>query len=221
MSTLFTGQTRSMSSRGTVALEVIKHAILTGALLPGQSLVETELAQQLGVSKTPVREALKTLAGAGLVTMSEYKGASVRLVDTALMESVYDLRLLLEPEAVSRTVQRQTDLAPAAEALRRADEAADRADRSLANRDFHRALYAGCGNPLLVSTLDGLRDQTALISAAGWGRVPTWEREADEHREILRAAESGSAQEAATLLHDHMRCFVDRVKDAGGLEGGQ
>ncbi|MEU7864104.1 GntR family transcriptional regulator [Nonomuraea sp. NPDC049141] len=218
-SPVFAGQARSMSSRGTVALEVIKHAILTGALQPGQALVETELAQQLGVSKTPVREALKTLAGAGLVTMSEYKGASVRQVDTALMESVYDLRLLLEPEALSRTVQRGTDLTPAAEALHRADEAADRADRSLANRDFHRALYAGCGNPLLVSTLDALRDQTALISAAAWVRVPTWESEAEEHRRILQAAQSGSAPEAAALLRDHMSCFVDRVKDSGGLEG--
>ncbi|TYB52974.1 GntR family transcriptional regulator [Nonomuraea sp. PA05] len=220
-SPVFSGQPRSLSSRGTVVLEAIKHAILTGALPPGRQLVETELAQQLGVSKTPVREALKTLAGAGLVTMSEYKGATVRTVDDALMEWVYDLRLLLEPEAVSRTVERGADLAPAAEALRRADTAADsasdRADRSLANRDFHRALYAGCGNPLLVSTLDSLRDQTALISAAAWERVPTWEAEAEEHREILRAAQAGSAAEAAELLRAHVCGFVERVRRSGGL----
>ncbi|MFC4009344.1 GntR family transcriptional regulator [Nonomuraea purpurea] len=219
-SPVFAGQPRSMSSRGTVVLEAIKHAILTGALQPGQPLVETDLAQQLGVSKTPVREALKTLAGAGLVTMSEYKGASVRTVDTALMESVYDLRVLLEPEALSRTVRLGADLTPAAEALRSADAAPDRAGRSLANRDFHRTLYAGCGNPLLVSTLDSLRDQTALISAAAWDRVPTWEREAEEHREILRAAESGSADGAAHLLREHMCSFVQRVRDNGGLERG-
>ncbi|MFI6735457.1 GntR family transcriptional regulator [Nonomuraea sp. NPDC050451] len=216
-SPVFGGQPRSMSSRGTVVLEAIKHAILTGALQPGQPLVETDLAQQLGVSKTPVREALKTLAGAGLVTMSEYKGATVRTVDTALMESVYDLRVLLEPEAVARTVQRGADLTPAADALRRADEAADRADRSLANRDFHRALYAGCGNPLLVSTLDSLRDQTALISAAAWSRAATWEREAEEHRGILHAAQAGSPSQAADLLRDHICRFVERVHASGGL----
>ncbi|MFC5832696.1 GntR family transcriptional regulator [Nonomuraea insulae] len=216
-SPIFAGQPRSLSSRGTMVLEAIKHAILTGTLQPGQQLVETELAQQLGVSKTPVREALKTLAGAGLVTMSEYKGATVRTVDNALMEWVYDLRLLLEPEAVSRTVERGADLTPAAEALGRADTAADRADRSLANRDFHRALYAGCGNPLLVSSLDSLRDQTALISAAAWERVPTWEREADEHRDILKAAQSGSAAEAAGRLREHVCRFVERVRESGGL----
>ncbi|MEV1247238.1 FCD domain-containing protein [Nonomuraea sp. NPDC049750] len=66
------------------------------------------------------------------------------------------------------------------------------------------------------SHLGGLIER---ISAAAWGGVPTWEREAEEHRQILQAAQSGSATEAAALLHDHMRCFVDRVKDSGGLEG--
>ena len=58
----------------------------------------------LGVSKTPVREALKTLAGAGLVTMNPYKGAAVRVVDGEQARHVYDVRLLLEPEALARAV---------------------------------------------------------------------------------------------------------------------
>ena len=61
-------------SRTQYVLEEIKRRILTGQLTPGQALVETELAAQFGVSKTPVREALKTLAGTGLVVMSQYKG---------------------------------------------------------------------------------------------------------------------------------------------------
>src|SRR5579859_4582023 len=94
----------AVPSRTEAVLDALKHAILTGRLPPGQALVENELAAQLGVSKTPVREALKTLAGAGLVTMSPYKGATVRTVDDALARSVYDIRLLLEPEAVRRAV---------------------------------------------------------------------------------------------------------------------
>ncbi|WP_258028994.1 GntR family transcriptional regulator, partial [Streptomyces fradiae] len=58
-----------------------------------------ELAARFGVSKTPVREALKTLAGTGLVVMSQYKGVTVRTVDAAMAREVYDVRLLLEPEA--------------------------------------------------------------------------------------------------------------------------
>ncbi len=65
-----------------------------------------ELAAQFGVSKTPVREALKTLAGTGLVVMSQYKGVTVRMVDADMAREVYDVRLLLEPEALRRTVRR-------------------------------------------------------------------------------------------------------------------
>jgi DNA-binding GntR family transcriptional regulator len=256
-----------MPSRTLVVLSAIKHAILTGELRPGQSLVETDLAQVLGVSKTPVREALKTLVGAGLVTMSPYKGAAVRTVDDDLARSVYDMRLLLEPEAVRRSVAQAAPAAagaaahaaapvtghpaagtvghtaigtpgrpalstpPAAaaslpaepapapapatwdlarHALARSDAATDPAERSLANRDFHRELYASCGNALLIKVLDDLRDQTALVSAAAWRQAPTWEYEAAEHRSVLAAAEAGDAERAASLLRSHIAAFFER-----------
>jgi DNA-binding GntR family transcriptional regulator len=175
----------------------------------------------LGVSKTPVREALKTLAGAGLVTMNQYKGAAVRVVDDEQARHVYDARLLLEPEAVARAVTAGHDWTRARAALARAsaasgDVARDQAERSLANRDFHRELYAGCGNPLLVQMLDDLRDQTALVSAAAWRHEPdwlpspSWEAEADEHRLILAAAEAGHAQQAADLVRSHITSFTQR-----------
>jgi DNA-binding GntR family transcriptional regulator len=204
----------SVPSRTEAVLDALKHAILTGRLPPGQPLIENDLAAQLGVSKTPVREALKTLAGAGLVTMSPYKGAMVRTVDNALAHSVYDIRLLLEPEAVRRAVASGAAAAPplnkAGQALDRADACTDRADRSLANREFHRALYLGCGNDLMVGILDGLRDQTALVSAVVWNRTPSWEQEAAEHRAILDAVLAGAADRAAVLLREHIAAFVER-----------
>ena len=204
----------AVPSRTEAVLDAVKHAILTGRLTPGQPLIETELAAQLGVSKTPVREALKTLAGAGLVTMSPYKGASVRMVDDALAHSVYDIRVLLEPEAVRRSAARgeaaTSSWATAEAALDAAERAADRADRQQANREFHRALYAGCGNDLMVGILDGLRDQTALVSTAVWTRSASWEQEAAEHRAILEAIRAGRADVAASLLEEHIRAFVDR-----------
>lgn len=93
-------------SRTQYVQEEIKRRILTGRLTPGQALVETELAAQFGVSKTPVREALKTLAGTGLVVMNQYKGVTVRMVDADMAREVYDVRLLLEPEALKRAVRR-------------------------------------------------------------------------------------------------------------------
>ena len=211
-----TGAAGALPSRTVAVLEAIKHAILAGELKPGQALVETDLAEVLGVSKTPVREALKTLAGAGLVTMNPYKGAAVRVVDDEAARHVYDARLLLEPEALGRAVAAGHDWQPAHRALARADSARDQAERSLANRDFHRELYAGCGNPLLVRMLDDLRDQTALVSAAAWRhepdwlQTPSWEHEAAEHRAVLQAAEAGDAERATSLLRGHITSFVAR-----------
>ena len=217
MPAFLTGAAGALPSRTVAVLEAIKHAILAGELRPGQALVETDLAEVLGVSKTPVREALKTLAGAGLVTMNPYKGAPVRVVDDEQARHVYDARLLLEPEALARAVTTGHDWQPAHQALDRADGARDQAERSLANRDFHRELYAGCGNPLLVRMLDDLRDQTALVSAAAWRqrarlarRPPSWEHEAAEHRAMLQAAEDGDAERAAALLRRHITAFVAR-----------
>jgi DNA-binding GntR family transcriptional regulator len=217
------GTTGATPSRTEAVLDAIKRAILAGELRPGQGLVETELAQLLGVSKTPVREALKTLAGAGLVTMSAYRGATVRAIDPASAAAIYDLRLLLEPEAVRRAVGRgaaeadpvqaspvQASWASAHAALQASDAATDQAQRSLANREFHRALYLACGNSLLVKTLDDLRDQTALVSALSWEQAPSWQQEAAEHQAILAAARRGAATEAAALLRAHIAGFADR-----------
>jgi DNA-binding GntR family transcriptional regulator len=202
------------TSRTDFVLESIKESILSGELLPGQALVEAELAAGLAVSKTPVREALKTLAGSGLVVMSPYKGASVRIVDAELARAVYEVRAVVEPEAVRMAVRANADLAAARKALNDAQKAGadgDRAAMSLINRRFHHALYAGCGNPLLVKILDDLRDQTALITVAGWGIEATWAAELLEHRGVLLAAEQGDADRAAELMREHITTFAERV----------
>ncbi|GAA3675183.1 GntR family transcriptional regulator [Arthrobacter ginkgonis] len=209
-------------SRIDAVLGAIRHGILTSELLPGQPLVEAELAQRLGVSKTPVREALKILSNSGLVQFAPYKGARVQEVDRTLTLAVRDLRLLLEPEAVRRTVALGAGhyWDRAAEILERAHgllETNDRATLSLLNRDFHASLYAGCGNPLLLEVLDNLRDRTALISVFGWraagndDEVPAYRREWLEHQEILDAARAGQADVAADLSEKHMTRFFERI----------
>lgn len=205
------------SSRTGLVVEALRRSILTGELPAGQSLVETELARHFGISKTPVREALKTLVGAGLVTMSEYKGATVRVVDEEMARNVFDVRSLLEPVAVARTIERGLDVELAQEALDRAAASADEAERSLANRDFHQLLYSNCGNPVLVDMLNGLREQTALISVNAWTQQPSWDEEAAEHAEILAAARNGDAGRAAELVLNHIHSF--EVRAVGQIAG--
>jgi DNA-binding GntR family transcriptional regulator len=147
--------------------------------------------------------------------MSPYKGASVRVVDAELVRSVYEVRTVVEPEAVRYAVRRGARFDEAAAALVEAKEAAvggaDAARLSLINRRFHRAMYGGCGNPLMIRIVDDLRDQTALITVAGWGIQPTWEAETGEHGAVLAAARAGNADRAAELMRRHIQAFADRV----------
>jgi DNA-binding GntR family transcriptional regulator len=195
-------------SRTAFVAQELRRAILAGELQAGQALVETDLAATFAMSKTPVREALKSLASAGLITMNEYRGASVRVVDATMAQQVFDMRMLLEPVAVERAALAGYSTAEARLALERADAAEGPGTRSLENRDFHQLLYAACGNPLLIETLDGLRDQTALITVAAWRNSISWRHEAGEHLAILEAVERGDAAEARRLEEIHIANFA-------------
>jgi DNA-binding GntR family transcriptional regulator len=204
------------SSRIDLVRDQIRSAILARHFKPGQALVEAELARMMGVSKTPVREALKVLASSGLVTSIPYRGVFVREVDESYVASVYDVRVLLEPEAVRRSVTRGNDAglnraAVHLEDARRAAEAGDRAQMSMLNRQFHADLYAACGSELLSDILDNLRDRAALVSVASWETAPTWGVEWAEHRAILAAALAGDGDRAAELLSQHFQSFLART----------
>jgi DNA-binding GntR family transcriptional regulator len=202
-----------------LVVDAIREAILSGRLQPGETLVERRLAELLGVSKTPVREALITLAASGLVTVTPNRGAVVRAVNTGDVHKAYEVRLLLEPWAVARTV-REGGLDSARSAAKAALEEArrhlpdeDHVQLSLANRRFHRALYADCGNEIVVRQLDGLQELAALGAVALlWERWRTWRAEYDEHAEILRAVEAGEPDTAERLLRRHIRQSVRRLE---------
>lgn len=204
------------ASRIDVVMAEIREAILTRRFKPGEPLVEADLARSFGVSKTPVREALKTLASSGLVTFVPYKGASVTAVDERFIGDVYDLRLLLEPEGVRRSTVNAdaASLESAASLLddaHAAGESGDWARLSMLNRRFHEALYAHCGNRLLIEVLDNLRDRAALVSVVGWEAAPTWRLELSEHRRVLEAVELRDADAAAGMVEAHLKGFLERV----------
>jgi DNA-binding GntR family transcriptional regulator len=198
-----------------LVIAAIRSAILAGHLKPGETLVERRLAEQLGVSKTPVREALITLAATGLVTVNANRGTAVRTVNAADVRHAYEVRGLLEPWAVARTVRQAATLTTARAALDEArthHSAGDRVPLSLANRRFHQALYAGCGNPLVIRQLDALQELAALGAVALiWAQRPTWRAEHADHQEILEAAEAGAATRAERLVRRHLRQSLQRL----------
>jgi DNA-binding GntR family transcriptional regulator len=205
------------ATRADLVADSIRSAILSGALKPGESLVERRLAELLGVSKTPVREALIGLSSAGLVLVNPNRGVTVRSLGTDDLRQVYEVRLLLEPWAVSRTARLRPPQAMEAARATLAEARAlvagdDRAGLSMANRRLHRALYAACGNDLVTARLDDLQDLTALGTVSLlWERWPTWREEFTEHEEILAAVEAGDATLAERSMRRHIKRSLTRL----------
>jgi DNA-binding GntR family transcriptional regulator len=201
-------------TRSELIVGAIRRAILSGRFVAGSPLTEAVLANELGTSKTPVREALKMLSITGLVVGSQFRGMSVRAVDKETLLSVGDLRLLLEPEAVRRTIKAGIErdvLRHAVDQMTVAVESGDASERSSANRAFHRVLYAGCGNSELVRVLDDLTDVSSLIAVTAWASTDSWRTEAGEHRALAKAALAGDAEGTASRIHDHIVGFQDRA----------
>lgn len=203
-------------SRADTVADVLRTAILRGDIDGGQPLNERDLADELGVSKTPVREALRSLASTGLVTTTPFRGAAVRRADQALAKDVYGVRILLEPGAISAAVGSQTTerLAEASALLgsaRHAGRNGDLPTMGLLNREFHRLLYEPNGNTLLTSVLDGLQDQVALVSTQAWRRRKSWSDEAREHEAMLKAVMSRDARTAARLAREHIERALQTV----------
>ncbi|MBO3752660.1 GntR family transcriptional regulator [Streptosporangiaceae bacterium NEAU-GS5] len=203
------------TTRTDLVADAIREAILSGRIKQGETLVERRLAEQLGVSKTPVREALIGLASTGLVVISPNRGVTVRVVGEEEVRKAYEVRLLLEPWAVARTARLG---APMTEARRVLDEAAalldatDLTHLSLVNRRFHRALYAACDNEIVVTQLDNLQDLAALGTVTVlWKHWPTWREEHEEHEAILTAVAEGDPAAAERLARKHIRRSVTHL----------
>ncbi len=209
------------TSRSDLVESALREMIIAGRFRPGETLVERQLAEMLGVSKTPVREALIALASTGLVQVSRNRGVVVRRPGTDDIRKVFELRLLLEPWAIGRAAQLRADdvgdgppavddaLTTARAAL---DESAtlldggDQARLSLANRRFHRALYSGCDNELVTRELDQMQDLLAVGLMLLWERSswPVWREEYEEHRDILAAVHAREAEVAAAAAREHI-----------------
>lgn len=207
-------------TRTDLVTEAIRNAILSGNLKPGASLVERTIAEELNVSKTPVREALIALVRNGLVEMTRNRGATVREMTLTDVLHVYQTRLLLEPWAVSEAARRgapETTFAAAEELLDHADSltvSSDKAGRVQANRKFHRMMYMPCDNTLVTESLDRLQDLAALGATAFlWEIWPTWDVESQEHRAILNSVKTGDSDTAKTLVAEHIMASINRIVD--------
>ena len=193
----------------------LRQAILRGELQGGTRLVQSELAESLGVSTTPLREAMRDLAAEGLIEFDRYRGAVVHSPTLDEVRDVYELCLLLEPVAVRKAVGRvrEEELAIAAALLSRMDEEDDAGRFVDLNRDFHAVLSAPAGSARLESILRVLREAAAIHVGASLRARPSQMRESNAiHHQILEAYQRRDAHTAVELTCQHLNSTVEAIE---------
>jgi DNA-binding GntR family transcriptional regulator len=220
-------------ARQTVAaatLQAIRDNILSGDYREGEQLRQDALAAQLGVSRIPVREALRQLEAEGLVTFHPHRGAVVSSFSIGEIEELFELRAQIETDLLRRAIPHLTDEAlEAAEVLLDAFEAAfarnDVAAWGHLNWRFHATLYAPAERPLTIGIVENLHyhaDRYARMQLV----LTRGEAKADaEHRALLAAARERHVELACQLLNDHIlgagRTLATFLRDQRAREGGE
>lgn len=205
---ILAGATR-LEQRRTIrseATEVLCRSIVLGDLVPGTLYSVTQLAEMLGVSRTPVREALLELASRGMVTFVRNRGVRVVPPSLDFIRDMFEVRLLLEVPATGRAVESISDeaISQLAEILEEeARTGDDKYKRQELDRAFHRTLLAQAGNGVLVDTVDRLRDTVLVRQMPAAGTEGTRDFSLD-HQGILRCARERDASGAAALVRLHI-----------------
>jgi DNA-binding GntR family transcriptional regulator len=190
----------------------LRRAIFRGEFAPGERLVISTLATQLGVSATPLREALRRLSSEGLVELQAHGSARVAAVDLAEATEIYELRRLLEPMALERSVaqgdatyRRDVELAWERLTVHRIAPASDHAA-------FHRALLAACDSTWLLRLAGMLADRAGLMIAISLPGRPASYDTARAHERLKTLAVTGDSTGAAAELARHLDGTVTALR---------
>ena len=224
------------------AYELVREQVLRGDLVPGAVIAQATLARELGISTTPLREALRRLMTEGLVELDAHRDARVTRLTAEEARDLIEIRRSLDPLAAALAAERRTreDLAlirsTAAELLPlRTDP--DTAEL-LTHRRFHAAIYSASHNQMLVQTLDGLWDKADRYRRLALENGRTEEdldRTHTEHRALVEAIAAGDSDTAAAVMLAHVDASLgaraaDRLTSAAaqpvarslrGIRGGR
>jgi DNA-binding GntR family transcriptional regulator len=186
-----------------------KQRVLDATYAGGDLLTEGEVAEALGMSRTPVREAFLRLEGEGLLRLYPKRGALVVPVSAAEVEAVMETRALVERYAVEKAIAREADVTGTMrDAIARQERHADAGDLDgfvAADREFHTILVAAAGNQIVTSLYDSLRDRQQRMGVTALRREPRRLGEIlDEHRGLTDAIEAGDVETTLALLDAHL-----------------
>ena len=210
-------QIKNMSIREQT-LDTLRDAILSGELKPGQALTEMDLSRQLGVSRAPIREALRILNSEGLVETIPYHGTTVSRLTKEDIEEIYGMRILLESYAMERVIA-----VGDAEALGRLRamvagmvHSGDSGDLKTVNeldRDFHDALIEMSEHTLLLSMWQMVAMKVRQVMALVNRRNTDLTQIARNHLPLLDAMEAGDVARAQAILRGHIASARDLIAE--------
>ena len=197
-----------MRQAAAQAADAIRESILAGRIPAGARIAEIDLARQLSVSRTPIREALSRLAAEGLVELSPNRGARVASWTSGELREIFEVRLRLEPYAVSQAVPLLSpaeidelgDLAQAMLALGQ-DQAMELVDL---NQRFHGLLIAKAGNPALASALTSVTHAAVVRRNFQHYSAGALARSLAHHLEIVAAARANEPDWAEAVMRSHL-----------------
>lgn len=197
-------------------VKYIKHQIITGELNPGDRIVETKLARELGVSQTPVREAIRHLHGEGILTIVPNKGPLVRTLDSKDVFEIYSIRSMLEGLAIRLATQHATDAQIAElesfyEQMKRKlhdDGVVSLLPDSL---HIHQTIIEMAGHSRLLNMYQSISFQISLVNRL-LGARSSKQKEIDQHAELIEALQRRDPDEAERTMRNHIfRSYRDFV----------
>lgn len=184
--------------------EIIRKAILSGEFTDGEALSLTDTAARLKVSRTPVREAFQLLESEGLIELRMNREAIVHKIDKDFIRDHFDMRVLLEGEAVARATRLQGTI----HQLRELQDSLPREDAGLAaaydsyNHDFHHLIWEGAGNKKLYTFLESLWNGPSYSRTKG--NIVNHTLSVQEHNAILKAMEEDDEDMAKKMMQQHI-----------------
>ena len=214
-------------SKSEMAYDVMRRRILAGDYPPGSVIGQARIAKEIGLSTTPLREALKRLATEGLVVLGTHRDARVVTLSAEEAQNLFEVRASVDPLACGLAAERRSDvdvarIDNALEVLQPLTGAASE-DALAAHRAFHRAIYVAAANPTLTGVLDGIWDKSDLYRQRAlltWSPAP--EDRARVHRQhasLRDAVAAGDAERAAERSRAHITHSLGR-RAIGILGGG-
>ena len=202
--------------------EELKMQILKGSIIPGTRMMEVELAEEMGVSRTPIREAIRKLEKEGLVTIEPRRGAYASMISTEDMVEILEVRQDLEGLAAYFAADRMTE--EKMEELREVSNSYNEAVKSGKMEDmikydtrFHHIIVESCRNKILVQMIEQLQELVLRFRYIYYDNFRRAENMPEEHEAIVAAISEGNADKARAAADIH----IDRLKELVMKEGVQ